>query len=236
MTKGMTKTQILKVLNNIFDRTSSTEFKINADGTIDTVYTGSDSGIAYTVTEANAKTTKIPFSFNKADGVFKCNMLGLTTLENSPKIVTSNFNCSHNELKSLEYGPEVVGGEYWCINNELTTLSGSPEKTHGFFCSKNQLKSLEGGPLEVTKEFNCRENPLTSLKGMPERVGEIFILGWNDNLPLLSLLKYNRVSVHFNNTVDDILEKYVGKKPLRPAIIQCQKDLIDAGFKGNALL
>jgi len=34
--------------------------------------------------------------------------------------------------------------------------------------------------------------------------------------------------------VQDILRKYIGKKPVRQAIIQCQRELIDAGYKDNA--
>jgi len=39
-----------------------------------------------------------------------------------------------------------------------------------------------------------------------------------------------------NDTVGEIIKKYSGQKPLRQAIIQCQRELIDAGFEGNARL
>ena len=53
---------------------------------------------------------------------------------------------------------------------------------------------------------------------------------------MLSLLKYGKLRILGNDQGNKIMKKYTGQKPLRKAIIQCHKELIDAGFAGNAKL
>jgi len=131
-----------------------------------------------------------------------------------------------------------VTGSFFVNDQKIVTLVGSPEtvgKTFG--CSHNLITSLVGGPIEVGKNYYCDSNPhLVSLDGCPNTVGERFYCDWNENLPLLKLVRYTGVTIYYNDEVNDILYKYVGKKPLRQAIIQCQRELIDNGFEGNAKL
>jgi len=118
----------------------------------------------------------------------------------------------------------------------LTTLIGSPHTADVFNVSKNKLSTLEGGPKTVGTYYSCNDNPLVNLKGAPDSVGVEFRVSWSENLPLLSILKYDLVFVRGKIAVNAIMQKYAGKKPLRQVIIQCQKELIDAGYKGNARL
>jgi len=131
--------------------------------------------------------------------------------------VSEDFTCSNLGLTSLDYCPEFVGAE--------------------FHCDLNKITSLEGGPLTVGDNYHCYDNRLlTSLEGAPDIVKGCFYIDWNPKLPMLSLLKYNEVTIYENKIVRSIIHEYAGKKPLRQAIIQCQRALIDAGFRDNARL
>ena len=143
----------------------------------------------------------------------------------------------HAAISRIPFQFGKVTDDFGCSHSELTTLEGSPSKVGGkFSCRSNKLDSLKGSPSSVLL-FSCRGNPdLTSLKDGPDEVKRTFFCDWIKDLPLLCILKYNRIRILNNDTVDDIMQKYVGKKPLRPAIIQCQRELIDAGYKGNARL
>jgi hypothetical protein len=117
-------------------------------------------------------------------------------------------------------------------------LQGGPEYVGGTFdCSKNRLTSLIGGPKQVRGQFNCQNNPLVSLEGLPEptkwtnlNAAQIFVT-WSSNLPLLRLV--GRYIVRFQHESFEIIAKYAGD-PSRSNILACQKELIDAGFEGNA--
>jgi len=139
---------------------------------------------------------------------------------------------------------DEVTTEFSCSDRGLTSLVGSPSKVGtGFFCYGNKLTDLVGGPVTVGDNYSCFNNPLVSFKGAPDSVGGVFYASYSDNLPMLSLLKYNKIHIRVANVnvvtlapISVILNEYVGKRPLRQAIIQCQKALIDAGYKENARL
>jgi len=173
-------------------------------------------------------------------------MLGTTTIrlvrEIIPEIllpfgnVTGDFICQGVDLTSLVNSPKKVGGSFFCNSNKLVTLKGAPESVgDGFYCDGNKLTTLEGSPIKVGGYFNCVVNRLKTLKGCPKSVGT-FYCDWSKKLPLLSLIKYNKILINKNEVVEQIMKQYAGKKPLRQAIIQCQRELIDAGFPDNARL
>jgi hypothetical protein len=103
-----------------------------------------------------------------------------------------------------------------------------------FNCYNNQLTSLIGAPISVGGTFDCSNNQLTSLEGAPTSVGGCFYCDWSENLPLLRLLQYKKVLLYNNDQVSDIINKYCAQKPLKKAILDCQKELIENGFVGNA--
>ena len=166
--------------------------------------------------EARVKLKEFPFQFGKSEGDFDCAHLLLTSLVGSPREVIGQFDCSSNNLKSLVGGPIKVTTNYICKNNFIT--------------------SLDGGPVEVGNSFNCAGNDLTSYKGLPETIGGRLMCDWIEDAPILSLLKYNDIIIVSHGTVSRILQTYAGQKPLRQAIIKCQRELIDNGFEGNARL
>jgi len=62
------------------------------------------------------------------------------------------------------------------------------------------------------------------------------------NFPLLKYVGFKLVvfindkTTDGSNTIEKIFSKYIGRTDRRQAILQCQKDLIDAGFKDHARL
>jgi hypothetical protein len=162
---------------------------------------------------------QLPVRFKKVTGVCGFASMGLESLLGAPQECGS-FYCSGNELESLEHGPTtIVGGEY--------------------NCSYNRLSDLTGLPTEIPGRLSCHGNWLTSLQGFPNHVGTSVDLTWHNSLPLLRTLVAKEVG--FSNTGDTfekayqvakILNKYAGQG--KRAMFDCQKDLEDAGFEGNA--
>lgn len=99
------------------DRYYIKNYSINQDGSIDV--DGDVSFLYY------PHLGKIPLKFGTVNGMFKVELCGLTTLENSPHTVTGNFYCNNNLLLDLTGGPKEVGA-YYCHNNKLTSLQGAP--------------------------------------------------------------------------------------------------------------
>jgi hypothetical protein len=156
--------------------------------------------------------------------------------------ITGNFNLTHNHLTTLYGSPSTVGGGFFCSNGKLTSLQGGPDYVKGgFSCSHNKLTSLQGGPSFVGGGMSCASNPLKSLEGIPISTTRYFGFPYRRDLPLLRVLQYNfaiesisdKSSFSETNTVRDILEKY-SNNPSRSNILACQKELINAGFEGNA--
>jgi len=222
----MTEDEILKIFYDHF----ATIAKVHVD--VDTVHVEGSVGIA---TESKPyrgrnrkvfkKFTQIPIKFGIVEGDFKCQMVGLTSLENSPRKVDGDFYVNDNQLRSLVGGPDVVEFNYECHNNFLTDLVGCPKHT----------------PVYLLAAYN---NPFTSLNGLPTITHSISMT-INPDTPVLKLITlaadvaldlYDHNENPIDDTLRDILHKYQGKVPVRPALIQCQKELIDAGFVDNAKL
>jgi hypothetical protein len=151
------------------------------------------------------------------------------------ELISTDFNVALIKLVTklpVQFGH--VNGNFYCSGNKLTSLKGAPQTLSGYFdCRDNQLTSLEGSPKSVGGGFYCDNNPLISLEGAPQSVVGIFYLSFSENLPLLRLVRYQHVET-FNSQVNVIIRKYFNHKPLKEAILLCQKELIDNGFIGNA--
>jgi hypothetical protein len=132
-------------LEKELDKYGIRNYTINDDGTID---------VNGDVLLISFGLKKIPFTFGK---------------------VTGDFRCNSNKLGSLEGCPYFVGGCFDCTDNELTNLIGSPIEVLGSVdCSINSLESLEGMPLEIGMNFGCDQNPnLKELDSVSNIEGDI---------------------------------------------------------------
>jgi hypothetical protein len=191
------------------------------------------------------------------------NSLGIESLYGCYKeIVEGNYNtgdfyCSTNKLTSLEFGPDRVDGDYDCSDNNLTNLKHCAEHIGGDFrCDNNKITSLEFMPKNIglgkrngKGDFYCQYNELTTLHDIHKRVKWInstfnchgnpikeCILG----LLLIDGLDRVRCETDFNtSSAFNILQRHLptrtGKSP-RQAVIECQKELIEAGLEEFAKL
>jgi hypothetical protein len=133
------------------------------------------------------------------------------------------------------------------IQPTLTTLVGCPNIVGGDFRVLGSiLNTLEGAPIEI--EGNARfgnqsHHDLKNLLGFPRRVGGITRVRYQPDLGMLRLLNTQKEIVLYISQgyeflardgakVSDILNKYVGEG--KRGAIRCQKELISAGFEGNA--
>ncbi len=110
-------------------------YSINPDGSID---------VDDSVDLFNYNLNQIPLKFNKVYGYFDISHNNITSLEGSPKIVTSWFDCSHNKLISLNGFPIEVGSWINCSNNNLKNLIDLFKTNYSIFCENNPIESLEG--------------------------------------------------------------------------------------------
>jgi hypothetical protein len=203
------------------------------------------------------KLKRLPVAFDKVGRHYDCSNNQLTTLEGGPTSVGGGFWCDNNQLTTLQGAPTTVGGNFWCDNNQLTTLQGAPTSVGGSFkcdfnqlttlqgapttvggsfeCNINQLTTLEGAPISVGRNFMCDNNQLTTLKGMPT-VPRTLHLSYSPTLPLLRCLLAKEIRLYPENgkhkTAEEILNRYAGQG--KRALFDCQKDLEDEGFEGNA--
>ncbi len=154
-------------------------------------------------------------------------------------VLDDYFQCINMNLCSLEGVPKETGN-FSVFGNNLTSLVGGPKRTGSYACAGNKLISLVGAANLVEGNFRCQGNMLQSLEGLPDEIQGVFDCSWHANLPLLRLVGNDfSKGVHFGPDnpgmqVENILNKYQGKDGLRSKIIACQKELIDAGFEGNA--
>ncbi len=140
------------------------------------------------------------------------------------------------KIDRLPFTFGTVDGVFDCSNLGLKSLEGSPRTVKSSFtCNKNQLTSLEGGPIEVTGAYFCIQNDLQTLAGLPSKAGH-FIVAWQPNLPLLRLVATPYVTSLYNGSDDitNLIRRHHDNGGGRSDIIACQKELIDAGYEGNA--
>lgn len=153
----------------------------------------------------------------KIKDLFGCDSNKLTSLEHCPMHVHS-FTCSYNKLKSLEHCPSSTRGDFYCNDNRLTSLEHCAMTIGGdFFCDHNNLTSLHDIHKQI-KEINdfadFYHNPIKS-----------------SALGLLKIKKLKEVNLD-NEEVQNIINKYLPEGD----IIECQRELIEAGFEEYAKL
>jgi hypothetical protein len=148
--------------------------------------------------------------------------------------VVGNFKLI-KKVSKLPFQFGKVDGYFLCSDCRLNTLVGCPKYVGlNFSCTNNRFTSLIGGPIHVSGNYACYDNRnLISLDGAPEYT-ETFCCDWIANLPMLRILKYTNFVIFENRQFEDIFQKYLNKKPFKKAILDCQKELIENGFVGNA--
>ena len=137
-----------------------------------------------------------------------------------------------------------IDGSFVCDNKQLTSLVGAPTSVGGnFYSNYSKLTSLVGAPTEVGGNFHCSNNKLTSLAGIHKQIKKIsgmFSAAGNPRLKsnLLGLLLIDGIT---EIEIDDeeiavILNRHLLQPNKKLAMLQCQQELIEAGFDEAAQL
>jgi hypothetical protein len=139
------------------------------------------------------------------------------------KVVNADF--SGNKLTSLEGGPVECDELYNASLNELITIKGAPRKVKYFNADWGRITNLKGVErmFDHCEELSVACNPITS-----------HILG------VLLVPGLERFHIYGDDAVDDrieeIMKKYLPNTKGRAALLDCQEELIDAGFADYAQL
>jgi hypothetical protein len=191
------------------------------------------------------------------NGYFSISGDNIMSLNGGPEEVRSCY-IETNNIKNLIGGPKIVKNECTIIADDLTSLEGAPtscEKLSLFGC--NSLKSLEGITSDMsnlTIDFSGPGKPsLKSLHNIHKQIKKLTTLSlkycrFTSNV--LGLLKINGLkeikvldggvtsvdSISDTYDVMQILNKYLPNTGGNDWVMQCQTELIEAGFREYAKL
>ena len=129
--------------------------------------------------------------------------------------------------------------------SNLVTLAGSPTRVDGNYrVTQTHISDLRGAPSYVGIGMDIVDNQhLRSLEGLPAHIVQWLYLSWQPQLPLLRILLVKGLVDGVTMLdewrqempdISNILNKYRGKG--WAAMVPCARELIRAGYKGNAQL
>ena len=201
--------------------------------------------------------TSLEFAPQYVSGAYSIDRNSITSLEGIPKFIFKEFDCSLNALSNLTGGPVWVSGNYNTGNNSLTSLVGAPDAVGNFYCANNRLSNFEGLPTKIVGQLNMSGNKITSLQGIHKHfkngfiAGDIYIDVMHSHIlgliliPGLTEVNLGLINVNVTNThsstifcfqmfraIEIINNHLEGDRD----VIDCQQDLINAGFKALAQL
>jgi hypothetical protein len=138
---------------------------------------------------------------------------------------------SHKTLP-LVFGK--ITGNFQAVDLGLTTLEGAPYWVgEAFAVSNNNLTTLTGGPEYVGTYYFVTKNPLENLDGLASHIGNGVEFDYTPTLPLLRTLVAKKIwPTPDQPALESILNKYAGQG--RRGMFAAKKELIEAGFSGNA--
>ena len=163
---------------------------------------------------------RIPVRFDQVSGWFQAEKCGLTSFENFPWSCNSLFVAA----------------------NDLSSFNKCPAGLLSIDIQNNRFENFVGLDTETLDLIEATGNPLKSLEGLPKtppeeplRIG----ITYRKDLPLLRLLVATEIDIldprrsykRFE-PVQSILRKYAGQG--RSGAIDCKRELVSAGFEGNA--
>ena len=148
-----------------------------------------------------------------------------------------HFSVADMNLESLNGCPSEVVGQFVCANNKLTNLIGGPTEVKFINAYGNNLTSLSGAPSIIHRSGDFKENKLENLHNIHKEILEAEELWFQDNpikSHILCLLKIRNLKIVYfdDKTLESIITKYLP----RGNLLECQQELIDAGFEDFAQL
>lgn len=216
------------------------DYIINKDGT---VY------LQFNVTIAGIKKKTLGIQFKTARSHFKLmDCPNLTNLKELPRVFERG--CELNYMRGLKnlHGFEDVEFKVSLILDrcyELESLEGLPTKmTANLYLTNSHIPTLKGIPEEINGELNISScDRLLSLDHLPKKINGNFYLESPKIKNLLKIFSVKGiVKFVFSKTfldshpetkeINDIINKHYKTGD----VIECQEELIEAGFKEYARL
>jgi len=154
-------------------------------------------------------------------------------------------NSTHGDTTfTAEMSGKPWNGDFDCSHNNLASLDGAPSSTTGFFrCSYNYLTSLKGAPSSIGSYFDCSSNELASLHDIHKIIKKMNGEFWANHNPIKSCILgvlliegCNEIIIDDAIKVSKIINKYLPNTRGFSAVINCQSELLDAGFDEFAKL
>jgi len=154
------------------------------------------------------------------------------------------FGVFGTQLRTMDGAPSKIHGDLSIRHcPHLTEFGHGLDVVNGLFRIEHTgLKNFVGGPKSVQFNIDCQSNPnLMSLEGFPTSVGSRVEITYTPTLPVLRLLVAPAIWFTADTkdeylddgiAVENILMKYAGQG--RAAAIDCKRELVAAGFEGNA--
>jgi hypothetical protein len=212
-------------------------YTVSSDGVVDV-----KGNVSYTGDYLSQLPASLPVEFGTVTGDFWATDKSLTNWKNFPETVTSLLVINDNKIRDWAGCPKKVGSLI-ISHNPLTTLVGMPTVTHSLDLKSCRLKNLQGIDY-INSWITVQDNPLESFDGFLGCEGYISFT-WSPQLPVLrTLLAKGGVRVYdpeyFGGdpelpplaTMVEILNRYAGQG--RRGAFPAKKELIEAGFEGNA--
>ena len=122
-------------------------------------------------------------------------------------------------------------------NKKITEQTPSEPWPGNFYCSFNQLTSLEFCPKEVGGDFYCFNNQLTSLADIHKRLKKMDGIFYAHDNPIKSnviglMLVVGCKEVQLDNKeVQNIMNNHLPNTRGHLGLLECQEDLLSAGFE-----
>lgn len=151
--------------------------------------------------------------------------------------------------QSLEGCPEEINGAFTCsMRSKITSFKGAPKKVNGtFIMSECNISSIEGLPKFIEKNCFITKNSIKTLKNIHKEAheigGKLFIadsvesniLGVLKIKNLKELIFLKKDISYAKKEISNIINKYL-PNPTTDQILDCQNELIEAGFEEYAEL
>lgn len=203
------------------------------------------------------KLLNLEHSPKKVDGTYSCaSNKTLVSIKGITQEGITDLIIANCDIHSLQGAPNTINGKFDCKNNEnLNSLIGMPQNgVKHIYANGCNLTSFEGAPKKVDGNVFATKNPIKTLKNIHKIFDSIDgQMGLPSSIEsnVLGLLKIkNLTKISFFKNVMDKNEKGLGQdkkeisniinqylpNPTTDQIIDCQNELIEAGFEEYAEL
>lgn len=166
----------------------------------------------------DVKDESIPYKFGYVKGDLYIRGCELQTLRNSPNVVGGNFYCDNNILPTLKYAPTAIEGDFYCGQNTITRIETSTRIHVG-----NQFVLFNDGSREI--DIEGIHNTIVAAHSVKIPGPNISRGG----LGILLIKGISEITIDREQNLSRIFNRFIPLESV-DSILQCQEQLIDAGY------